>query len=373
MGRLTLSSFQRSNATTVSNIFLDNYMGDANGEFVKVYLYLLRCMGGSQASAGISLSDIGDRLNLTEKDIIRALRYWNKTGVLNVVFDAATGDPASIAILSLEADSDSAAAMDRASSDPDSLCSEAPAQAEIPQAAAPAKDDGEKHPAPVSYSSAQLKRLKEQEDIKQLLYIVEKYIGKPLSTADINTVLYFQESLGFLPELIEYLVEYCVSNQHPTLRYMEKVALSWYDQGIRTVEAAKSSSAMYTRRNLPVIKAFGLSDRRLTPVELDFIGRWYDEYGFDSEIIKEACQRTVLALGKPNFSYTDGILRKWKSAEIHTRDDLKKLDSGFRAKLTVPAGSRPQPAPARTNRFNNFSQRTYDFDAIEKELISNNK
>lgn len=368
MGKLTLSSFQKNNTTAVSNIFLDRYMGDANGEFVKVYLYLLRCMHGSPTGMGISLSDIADRLNLTEKDIVRALRYWNKTDVLNVVFDSQTGEPTSVSILALDTDSNSAAAIEPmpvTDAAYDACSDAADDTASLP--------DKRTAPEAASYSAAQLKFFSEQEDIKQLLYIIEKYIGKPLTTSDINKILYFRESLKFTPELIEYLVEYCVSNQHSSLYYMEKVALSWYDRGIATVEDAKASSAIYVKRNIPVIKAFGLSDRRLTPVELDFIGRWYDEYGFDGEIITEACQQTVLTLGKPNFRYADRILCKWKSADVHTLDDVKKLSSAFRAKLTVPAGTKPQTAPAKTNKFNNFSQRTYDFDAMEKDLISNNK
>lgn len=367
MGKLTLSSFQKNNTTAVSNIFLDSYMGDANGEFVKVYLYLLRCMNGAPTGTGITLSDIADRLELTEKDIIRALRYWNKTDVLNVVFDSQTGEPASITILALDSDNNSAAAIAQI---PDTVC-EPRAGADVSTGSPDA--DKPSAPAAASYSAAQLKFFREQEDIKQLLYIIEKYIGKPLSTSDINKILYFRESLKFPSELIEYLVEYCVSNQHSSLYYMEKVALAWYDKGITSVEEAKNSSAIYVRRNNPVIKAFGMSDRKLTPIELDFINRWYDEYGFDAAIITEACQQTVLTLGKPNFRYADRILCKWRSAEVHTLEDVKKLSSAFKAKITVPAGTKPQAAPAKTNKFNNFSQRTYDFDAMEKDLISNNK
>ena len=120
------------------------------------------------------------------------------------------------------------------------------------------------------------------------------------------------------------------------------------------------------------MKAFGLSDRNLTPAELDFINRWYDDYGFDKEMITEACRRTVLSMGKPNFSYADGILRKWKTAGVHTLSDLKVLDAGFRAKITVPVTAKA-PAPAKTNKFNNFSQRTYNFEELEKKLLNNDK
>ena len=354
MKKMTLNSAKKNNETSISNIFLDNYMKDANGEFVKVYLYLLRCMGDSSQS--LSLCDIADKLNHTEKDVIRALKYWNSHDVLSVTFDKETGEPSSITVLPLE--NTGFGSFDRAK--------------EKVSADSASDNGGHGVSHSGSFSRSELTEFKEREDIKQLLYIVEKYIGKQLSSTDVRTLLYIRESLGLSCELIEYLVEYCVSNHHTSLRYMEKVAIAWSEQGISTVEDAKNASCVYGSRTFSVMKAFGISDRNLTPAELDFISRWYDEYGFDKEMIVEACKRTVLSMGKPNFSYTDGILRKWKSAGVHSAAELKVLDAGFRAKITVPVVSKPA-ASEHTNKFNNFSQRTYNFDEIEKNLINNDK
>ena len=63
--------------TAVSNTFIDEYMGTASGEYVKVYLYLLRHEGEN-----IEIPDIADALNHTEADVRRALAYWERTGVL---------------------------------------------------------------------------------------------------------------------------------------------------------------------------------------------------------------------------------------------------------------------------------------------------
>ena len=352
MKKMTLNSVKKNNETSVSNIFLDNYMKDANGEFVKVYLYLLRCMGDSSQS--LSLSDIADKLNHTEKDIIRALKYWDKHNVLSVTFDKESGEPSSITVLPLDSD---ISAKDADIINNTTSYTEAAATENVSKP---------------SFSQAEIKEFREREEIKQLLYIVEKYVGKPLTSTDVRTVLYIKETLGFSSELVVYLVEYCVSNQHTSLRYMEKVALAWSEQGISNVEDAKSASTLHSRRTLPVIKAFGISGRNLTAVEIDFVNRWYDEYGFDKEMIVEACKRTILSMGKPNFSYTDGILRKWKSAGVHTKEELKVLDAGFRARITVPVSNK-QTASGQTNKFNNFSQRTYNFEEMEKALINNDK
>lgn len=352
MKKLTLSSSQTNTVTTVSNVFIDNFMMDANGEFVKVYMYLLRYSSYSD----ISLCDIADKLNLTENDVIRALKYWNSKSVLSVTFNG--NEPESIIILDL--------------SDTSSLSNETAATLSKAANNDTADTDSAAKPNKISYSPAQIKRLKEQEDVRELLFIVEQYIGKTLSSADVSTVIYIHKELGFSTDLIEYLVEYSVTNNHTSLRYMEKVALAWHEQGISTIDAARDSTAIRNKRISIVARAFGLNDRNLVPAEINFINRWYDEYGFDPAMIEEACKRTVLSVNKPNFSYADGILRKWKNANMRTLGDLEKFDAGFRAKLTVPAGNKPNP-PKTNNKFNNFSQRTYDFDQMEKNLISNNK
>lgn len=351
MKTLTLTSGKINNDTLVSNIFLDRYMGDSNGEFVKVYLYLLRCLGFKD----ISLSDIADKLNLTEKDVIRALKYWDKQKVLSVTF-ASANEPESISILPLD---DSSTTMEVNDVQAATLT---PSNTEV-------VTEETKKP---SYSPSQIKRLKDQEDIKELFFIAEQYLSKTLTTTEMGTVLYFYKDLGFSTDLIEYLIEYCVANQHSSLRYMEKVALAWHEQGITTVAEAKDTSVIRSRRTSVVSRSFGIGDRNLTPIEMDFINRWYDEYAFDGVIIEEACKRTIMSMSKPNFSYADGILKKWKAANVHTLEDLKKVDTGFRAKITVPVGTKPTTTTT-TNKFNSFTQRSYNFAEMEKALISNNR
>ena len=354
MKRVTLNSVKKNNETSVSNVFLDTYMRDANGEFVKVYLYLLRCMG--MDNADVTISDIADKLNLTEKDVLRALKYWAKTRVIDVVFDNESGDPSSITFLPLNG-----------SSAIEATVSETAASSESDNSAV----SEPKKPSKPSYSPAKIKQLREQEDIKQLLYIVEEYIGKPLTSTEMGTILYIYTDLGFSSDLIEYLVEYCVSNNHRSMHYIEKVALNWHDEAIDTVDKAKEIAKIKNSRTLVVTRSFGLGNRNITPAEMEFINRWYDEYGFDKELVEEACKRTIISMNKPNFSYADGILKKWRSAHIQTMDDLKTLDAGFRAKITIPVSTKSAAAQTATNRFNNFSQRTYNFDELEKKLVSN--
>ena len=89
------------------------------------------------------------------------------------------------------------------------------------------------------------------------------------------------------------------------------------------------------------------------------------EYGFTTDIIFEACERTVLATDKHRFEYAEGILSSWKRENVHHKADIRKIDDLYQQKRKTAS------KPATTNRFNQFTQNSYDFDALEKELLSN--
>ena len=84
---LTLKNRFQGNTTIVENDFIDNYLAKANGEYVKVYLVLLRHLNGN--TGGLSICGLADCLECTEKDILRAFKYWSKVGLLNIDYDEA--------------------------------------------------------------------------------------------------------------------------------------------------------------------------------------------------------------------------------------------------------------------------------------------
>ena len=97
MSYITISTEAKETFSLVSNHFIDYYMTEANGEFVKVYLYLIRLLS---SKAPISVADIADHFNLTEKDICRAIRYWISEDVLRLDYDA-SGQLTGITLLPL--------------------------------------------------------------------------------------------------------------------------------------------------------------------------------------------------------------------------------------------------------------------------------
>lgn len=101
------------------------------------------------------------------------------------------------------------------------------------------------------------------KEFKELLFVAEQYLGKTLSATDINAITYFYETLQMSADLIEYLIEYCVENGHKSIHYIQKVALSWHSQDIRTAEQAKTNSVLYNKNCYSILNAYGIKGRAL--------------------------------------------------------------------------------------------------------------
>ncbi|MBO4898854.1 MAG: DnaD domain protein [Lachnospiraceae bacterium] len=275
MGTFNIYQDNYADFTVVSNHFIDEYMEDANDAQLKIYLYLTRMLSAHKSTG---ISDIADRFNYTEKDVMRALRYWEKKKVLSLDYDSAK-NLTGVHMLPLDPATDT----DRQEADTSS------------RMAAPAAQAPVTNPTPVSltvvppvpdiatvkpqYTADDLSRFK----TSQLIFVAEQYLHKTLTPADLNTLMFISQTLHFSDDLADFLLQYCVGRGKTSHRYIEKVAIDWAQSGIKTPEQA----AAYVP-------------------------------GFDNAPKKTAASSSNAA-----------------------------------------------------NKFNNITQNTYDFDALEKALISN--
>ncbi|MBQ9029941.1 MAG: DnaD domain protein [Parasporobacterium sp.] len=363
MSNFTLKQDGFASYTTVSNCFIEQFMPYAAGEFVKIYIYLLKCVNENKSE--LSISRIADAFNNTEKDVVRALKYWQRKGLLRLTFDE-ENTLTSLNIVSLTDLTESG---------------EAPVKekltlnvtgAPVPGQPRDTVKEGPELPKKREYSQTEILAFSDQEEISQLFYIIQKYLGRPLSGQDTNTVLYLLDGLKFPADLIEYLFEYCVSRNHRSIRYIEKTALNWAENGVRTVHAAKLMSSMYTDGCYQVLAAFGLNNRQPTRNEAEFVSRWTLSYGFPLQIVLLACSKTMDQLHQPSFEYTDAILKNWKSRGVTTAEDVRKLDEVFEQSSRRKEHKEiPEKQTAVNTRFNNFAQRSYDYSALEQKLIGN--
>ena len=319
-----------------------------------------------------------------------ALRYWDKAGVLIASTDSTGRQITGVTFCNLDSASGSTPDNSSAQLNSNQMPSNhipsnhmhAEQSTDIYNAAAsdtevPITPDSNETCDPRSaYTPKQLEDLSEQEDFSMLLYAAQTYLGSVLNSSDASVIAYLYDSLQFSSELIEYLIEYCVSNGHKSMRYIEKVALAWADKGIQTVKQAKAASSGYNDTAFSVLGAFGITNRTAGKVEQDYIKKWTDVYCFDSDIIVEACNRTLKKTHQPSFEYADSILSRWKDANVKNTSDIKRIDMEFEQNQQSSAVKRNNAynnaVKASNNRFNNFNQRNTDIDSLESELISNN-
>ena len=335
---LTLKNRFQGNTTIVENDFIDNYMAKANGEYVKVYLLLLRHLNGN--TGGLSICGLADCLECTEKDILRAFKHWSKEGLLKIEYD----DAGNICGLTVGKTDSSV-------------------NAEVKSAPITLK--------PVQPKKAPRAVSANQEELRQLYFVAEQYMGKPLTANEIKKINYFFDSLDFSIDLIEYLIEYCVENGHRNMKYIETVALAWSDAGIQTTEDAKMNSTLYTKNVYSILNAFGIKGRSAAPAEISYIKKWSDEYGFSLDIILEACNRTINNTHKPDFKYADSILNNWLMKDVHHLTDISRLDLAYRQEKELKKKNTTKTV-ASSNRFNNFEGRSYDLNSLEQQLLNSN-
>lgn len=345
MDKITLTNNLQHNVTILSNDFIDHYMRKADGEYVKIYLLILR-LSGSQLP--VRVDELADTLELTRKDILRALNYWEKAGLLKLNEDSpSTGEIS-------------------ATSAPEEEISEA----SVSSFTTPSV------PEKANRSAVEMEKAIKNTDLEQTVYMAETYLGRPLSTSELNSFCYINDDLHFSSDLLEYLIEYCITRGKKSVRYIESVAINWFQMGINTVKKAKEQTALFTQNVFPVMKAFGIGNRNPGPAELDYIRKW-NSLGFETDIIVEACNRTLLATHQASFPYANRILEDWKKSGVRNTTDIQSLDKNFHA---VSQGTRQGKTTGQhnsgkggANSFHNFEQRSYNYEDLESRLLDKNR
>lgn len=377
MGNFRIYQDNYADFTVVSNVFIDRYMEDANDAQLKIYLYLMRMLNADLATG---ISDIADRFNYTEKDVMRALRYWEKKGILKLEYDSAR-TLVGVHMMPLcmgDEDADRSedgkhtepviskpAVVDRTikgmSIDTDQVRN-IPVTASMTLLAPAAAHE----PAIEDYTKPQF----DKEDLvsfkshaSQLVFIAEQYMQKTLTPSDLSTLLFISETLHFSDDLTDYLLQFCVGRGKCSHRYIETVAIDWAQSGIKTPEQAKNYVSKYDIA-YDIMRALGKNNTDPSTVELDLINKWTGEYEFNTDLIMEACARTVLSTDRSRFKYADSILTRWHELGVRSIADIAKLDP---AKKKTSSGQGSQDKC----KFGQYPQNTYDYAELEKKLIRN--
>lgn len=311
-----------SKYTPVSNIFLEKFMPKARGEFVKVYLLLLKysCSG----ELGVNSSIIATSLNLLESDIMNAINYWSDEGIIKLVpVDKFGNFNIEFQDISEEATS----------------------------------DDGQLNLLEELNNSSNMDTMQE----------IEKLLGRTLSPIEMQKYLSWQKEYNFSPEMLIILIQYCISKGKTDYRYFERVAISWFDEGIKTIDDVQQYIKKHEDKWVKyrkILAYLGIKDAEMMKPQEQMLEKWIVTWGFSIEVIQKACDICFERLNRADFKYIDGILNSWNKDSLKTISEIKEKD--------IKKVSYPKKASNNLKQkgsFNNYEQRTYDYDSLERKLL----
>lgn len=329
--------------TQISNIFIDEYMPSANGTYVKVYLMLIRILSSGTANA--SVSGIADVLDIMDNDVVRAFNYWEKQSLINIKKDSngvitdLTVNPVTSTASSISPSNISVVFNTKTGSDKDASVS----------------------------ATDTLRKSSCKDEFKWITGIIEKYMEQPLTLTDVELISYLYEELKFSSDLILHLYEYCISHGKKNTKYIETVALNWAKDGIDTVEKAMTHTAGFNTDYMEVMRAFGINQAP-APAQKQFIDAWYAN-GFSSEVIKEACNRTILAINEPSFKYANGILEKWHKLGVQSLNDIKNADDMYSKSLDKLSAAKSTAPRKRSTSYEQRSYSSEETSSLEQQLL----
>lgn len=289
----------------LSVYFIETFLKDVSGIFLKVYLYAL-----SLATRGISAdtAEISKELNILESDVLQAFSFWKNEGMIieegGVIEFVAR--PLEIHPVSNQS---------------------------LPQTQTSDK---------AHYDSIEIaKKISEDQSLSELVILTQELLAKPLTPQDLETIYWFNEGLGFSSEAILLILDYCVVREKRNLKYIEKVALSWHEKGIRTADEIMEYLAEEEKKNSVIYKiqkTMGIGNRVLSPAEEQYLIRWTEEYQMSEEMVLLAYDNCLLNTSKLSFPYMDKIIQRWNKQGIHTIEaaeadnrNFKKNSKGFDA------------------------------------------
>lgn len=286
---------------SVPTAFVDRYMSSADEVAVKVYLYLLCHFD----DANLTLENIAVSLGITDAKVTKALKYWHEQSVIN--FADADGS-CSVEFMPLDADA------------PIALADEKPAE------------EKSAFTEPPKYLVKDINAaLKSDKSVRDMFLIAEQLLGKPLNHNDMKIMYSFYDWLKLPVDVIVMLLEHCTSIKKLDLRYIEKVAITWADNGIDNFEKANvyiKGQAKLARTEKKVKRILQISGRDLTELETEFVRTWLQEYKVTEAKIKEAYEITVINTGKMNFKYMDAVLKNL-GKESTDKQKVPKKKTGF--------------------------------------------
>lgn len=311
--------------TSFENIFLNDFMPSADGNFVKVYLLGYKMAKEYNGLKNFSNSILADILGILESDVLRAWKYWENQGIVKITND----ENSSIEFINLK-------------------------ELYIKNVYNLKQEE--------KVEKNNYNKVVENPEIANLLTRAEFLLREsipPMKKMDIaHWISAYNMPASLIEEAIFYATE--VKNIY-NLNYIEKIVRNWSKENIRTIEDIEKSyiehDEKYYRYN-KVLRLIGLEKKQFTQVDFNIINSWFSDLNFTMDIVTQACKKTA-NISTPSVNYVDAILRSWHKKGIKNVEDIEVKD-------------KKRPKVVKT-KFHNFKQITDKYSEEELEEMAKRK
>ena len=196
----------------------------------------------------------------------------------------------------------------------------------ITEVAAPSKQILRRADTLPQYTSTELGDLLEQRaSVRALVDEAQRIYGKMFRVYDTGILVGIVDQLGFEEEAVLAILAYTVRKGKKTLRYAERVAMAFYDEGITETGAVldrihRMEQAAETVEKIKNL--FGMGSRELSATEKKLFSTWTEQYGYDIDVVRLAYDITVDTIQKPVPKYAGSILDSWHKEGLRTEDEV---------------------------------------------------
>ena len=297
--------------TTIPDIFFTQYLPEANGDFIKVYLYILFL---SKYDKDIKINDLCKKLGLSLKVIQDAMKYWEEQGVI-------TKKNTGFVFNNLQ-------------------------ELELHHLYKPK----------AALSAEQIQKSAEsQKRAKTIEYINNKFFSGLMPTTWYPDIELWFKKYNFDDEVMIALFEYCFDKSALHRNYMQVVADSWFKNKIKTfndLDLYYEKQEKLNKMANMISKKLGLS-RQLTQYEYAYIEKWFIDFGYSFDIIEIALKRTTSKVN-PSFDYIDKLITDWHDRGFKTAEQVNKFLADIKQK------NKDIKQLEKKTGYQTYEQRSYD-------------
>ena len=322
--------------TKVENLFINEFLPDAPGDYVKVYLFGLMYAQYEQAIDSSILSMI---LGLSEEEIDEAWIYWESRGLVKFKTDVTEGGEKCqrlVFVSQIEALYGKASTV----TEPEVSEEQDPAVADMESSS------DEEIPHFVNMDDIEFDAMFERKmNDNRLRDIYRKYqevTGRTVSRRETGKIDDAIKVYGIEPDIFSFAIDYCADLEKYSIDYIYKVALRWTEEGCKSIDEVKKLLEKHSRRNAwytQVFKALGF--RRLpAPADREIMDRWFDEMGCSIGEVLDACNASA-GIREPNLRYVNKVLENQRLEKGGINTKPKQEENTSRQNVPVSEGGSP--------------------------------